>query len=61
MLPSLAAAAIGLSAAAALAAAHGKVRDERSETRLEIGSRVDCTDGAFGELADVMIDPKANR
>jgi hypothetical protein len=27
--------------------------------RLEIGSRVDCTDGRFGELADVVIDPTA--
>ena len=29
--------------------------------RLEIGSRVDCTDGTFGELADVVIDPTAKR
>jgi hypothetical protein len=27
--------------------------------RLEIGSRVDCTDDRFGELADVVIDPTA--
>ena len=25
--------------------------------RLEIGNRVNCTDGAYGELADIVIDP----
>jgi sporulation protein YlmC with PRC-barrel domain len=29
--------------------------------RLELGSRVDCADGAFGELADVVIDPTTKR
>ncbi len=29
--------------------------------RLELGSRVDCTDGTFGELADVVIDPTSRR
>jgi sporulation protein YlmC with PRC-barrel domain len=29
--------------------------------RLELGSRVNCTDGAFGELADVVIDPTTRR
>jgi hypothetical protein len=26
--------------------------------RLELGGRVDRSDGTFGELADVMIDPR---
>ena len=29
--------------------------------RLEIGNRVRCTDGAFGELADIVIDPLEKR
>jgi sporulation protein YlmC with PRC-barrel domain len=29
--------------------------------RLELGSRVNCTDDAFGELADVVIDPTRQR
>jgi hypothetical protein len=29
--------------------------------RHEIGSRVDYTDGRFGELADIVIDPTAKR
>jgi sporulation protein YlmC with PRC-barrel domain len=29
--------------------------------RLELGSRVDCTDGTFGKLADVVIDPTTRR
>jgi len=29
--------------------------------RLDLGSPVRCTDGAFGELADVVIDPKTRR
>ena len=29
--------------------------------RLELGSRVDCTDGSFGKLADVVIDPTSRR
>ena len=29
--------------------------------RLELGSPVNCTDGPFGELADVVIDPTKRR
>jgi sporulation protein YlmC with PRC-barrel domain len=29
--------------------------------RLEIGNRVRCTDGAYGELADIVIDPLERR
>ena len=29
--------------------------------RLEIGNRVHCTDGAYGELADIVIDPLKKR
>jgi hypothetical protein len=29
--------------------------------RLEIGSRVECVDGTFGKLVDVVIDPSARR
>jgi hypothetical protein len=29
--------------------------------RLELGSRVDCTDESFGTLADVVIDPTSRR
>jgi hypothetical protein len=29
--------------------------------RLELGSRVECRDGAFGELTDVVVDPTARR
>ena len=29
--------------------------------RLEIGNRVRCTDGAYGELADIVIDPLKKR
>jgi sporulation protein YlmC with PRC-barrel domain len=29
--------------------------------RLELGTRVDCTDDTFGELADVVIDPTTKR
>jgi sporulation protein YlmC with PRC-barrel domain len=29
--------------------------------RLEIGARVRCTDGAYGELADIVIDPLERR
>jgi sporulation protein YlmC with PRC-barrel domain len=29
--------------------------------RLEIGGRVDCSDGTFGEFADVVIDPTTKR
>jgi len=29
--------------------------------RLELGSPVDCTDAAFGELADIVIDPSTRR
>jgi sporulation protein YlmC with PRC-barrel domain len=29
--------------------------------RLEIGDRVRCTDGVYGELADIVIDPLENR
>jgi sporulation protein YlmC with PRC-barrel domain len=29
--------------------------------RLELESRVDCTDGTFGKLADVVIDPTSRR
>ena len=29
--------------------------------RLELGTRVDCADGTFGELADVVIDPTTKR
>lgn len=35
--------------------------DERIEMRLELGGRVDCSDGTFGELADVVIDPTTKR
>jgi sporulation protein YlmC with PRC-barrel domain len=29
--------------------------------RLELGTRVRCTDGAYGELADIVVDPVKNR
>jgi sporulation protein YlmC with PRC-barrel domain len=29
--------------------------------RLDLGSRVRCTDGAYGELADVVVDPTTRR
>ena len=29
--------------------------------RLEIGDRVRCTDGVYGELADIVIDPLEKR
>jgi sporulation protein YlmC with PRC-barrel domain len=29
--------------------------------RLEIGNRVRCTDGAYGELGDIVIDPLEKR
>jgi sporulation protein YlmC with PRC-barrel domain len=29
--------------------------------RLELGKQVQCTDGAFGELADVIVDPTSKR
>ena len=29
--------------------------------RLELGSPVNCTDGPFGELADVVVDPTKRR
>ena len=29
--------------------------------RLEFGTRVDCRDGTFGTLADVVIDPTTKR
>jgi hypothetical protein len=29
--------------------------------RLELESRVDCTDESFGELVDVVIDPPRKR
>jgi sporulation protein YlmC with PRC-barrel domain len=29
--------------------------------RLELGSRVDCSDGTFGDLTDVVIDPTTRR
>jgi sporulation protein YlmC with PRC-barrel domain len=29
--------------------------------RLELGSRIDCTDGSFGKLVDVVVDPTARR
>ena len=29
--------------------------------RLEIGRRVNCTDGVYGELADIVIDPLEKR
>jgi sporulation protein YlmC with PRC-barrel domain len=29
--------------------------------RLELGSRVDCTDESYGKLADVVIDPTSRR
>jgi len=29
--------------------------------RLQLGSSVDCTDGSFGELADIVIDPSTRR
>jgi hypothetical protein len=29
--------------------------------RLELGGRVDCNDGTFGELADLVIDPTSRR
>ncbi len=29
--------------------------------RLEIGNRVGCTDGVYGELADIVIDPLEKR
>ncbi len=29
--------------------------------RLDLGSPVRCTDDAFGELADVVIDPETRR
>jgi sporulation protein YlmC with PRC-barrel domain len=29
--------------------------------RLEIGERVRCTDGGYGELADIVIDPLKKR
>src|SRR6266850_3790952 len=29
--------------------------------RLELGKPVRCTDGVFGELADVVVDPTENR
>jgi sporulation protein YlmC with PRC-barrel domain len=32
-----------------------------SSMRLELGSPVGCTDGSFGELADVVIDPTTRR
>jgi sporulation protein YlmC with PRC-barrel domain len=32
-----------------------------SPMRLELGSPVDCVDGPFGELSDVVIDPSARR
>src|SRR5262245_64418184 len=36
---------------------------ERAEVivRLEIGSTVNCTDGPFGKLADIVIDPTKRR
>ena len=33
----------------------------RELTRLRFGSEVSCSDGRFGELADVVIDPKRRR
>jgi hypothetical protein len=36
------------------------IRKER-EMRLELGSRVDCTDESFGKLVDVVIDPTSRR
>jgi sporulation protein YlmC with PRC-barrel domain len=29
--------------------------------RLELGSPVNCTDGPFGELAEIVIDPTKRR
>ena len=29
--------------------------------RLELGSTVNCTDGPFGKLADIVIDPTTRR
>lgn len=29
--------------------------------RLELGSRVECTDGAFGKLVDLVVDPVTRR
>jgi sporulation protein YlmC with PRC-barrel domain len=34
-------------------------RERSSRLRLELGGRVECADGAFGKLADVVVDPVA--
>jgi hypothetical protein len=36
-------------------------RAGRCAMRLELGGRAGCSDGTFGELADVMIDPTTRR
>jgi sporulation protein YlmC with PRC-barrel domain len=36
-------------------------RKEETDMRLEIGDRVRCTDGVYGELADIDIDPLEKR
>src|SRR6478672_6727055 len=35
--------------------------DHNAIVRLELGSPVNCTDGPFGELADIVIDPTKRR
>jgi sporulation protein YlmC with PRC-barrel domain len=35
--------------------------ERRLDMRLELGNRVRCTDGAYGELADIVIDPLEKR
>jgi hypothetical protein len=42
---------------------HFALPEERKErdVRLELGSRVDCTDECFGKLVDVVIDPTSRR
>lgn len=35
--------------------------DIRSHSRLEFGMRVDCADGTFGELEDLLVDPSTLR
>ena len=35
--------------------------DDNARVRLELGNPVTCTDGPFGELADIVIDPTKRR
>jgi sporulation protein YlmC with PRC-barrel domain len=38
-----------------------RLGERRSIVRLELGSPVQCTDGPFGEVADVVVDPTKRR